>query len=962
MPINRTFDFGEELRRAASDIHATQSVGAHAILAEEPVPLSVFVQDRKFLANPPLSEIQYEAVRHIERIYYQDTYQLLAEEFEAGKREGRLHIAASNAAWREEKYWSAPIRMCNFINIQWGKGSGKDHVVRIASMRIAYLLLCLNSPQKYFGMPEQDTIHLLNVASNSAQAQQAFFTPIVRAVKKGWFSDKCVARVNLISYAKNIESISGHSDAESQEGLNLMLGIADEIDAFKSKKELSWRKPTSSREPTKSAEGILNMMRTSSSTRFPEIFKNVRISYPRYLGSTIQQLTQQSREDNKERGLKSRHYVSGPLATWEVNPRVPGREAFAEDYREDPVMARAKYECRPDRAINPYFRNVMAVDAAFELVDREPLTVSYRIEEAATSKRRVWVPVYGFSDKLVPIRGARYTIHADLAANGDRAGLCMAHVADYQEFDAVTEDEDGAAYTVRETRPKIKVDFCIGFSADISLDPPREIQIRWARQLCFELIKRGFAISMLTFDFFQSLDSMQILEARGIETERISTNISDEPWRNLRDLIYEGRLTIPRLSVENMAAKNTPFLLRDELLALSKMPNGKIDHPADGCFTGETRIPLLDGTVPEIRDLVDKEVWVYSARSDGSIVPGKARGRWTKDVTDLVDVVLDNGYVARCTPDHRWMLRDGTYKAAADLLPGIDRLMSINRVWPVNGGYERVTDAFGTRRLTHVLVAEYFAGRKVQPGEVVHHSNHVKTDNSPSNVGIMDWEEHRRHHANERWARDHGYVARMRAGHAAWLSSPEAAEALAKRDLSALSTPERRARLREMNRTKNPAFRHDITFESLRSVSQEKTANGAARRLNCGRNVIIARLRENGFDSWKEFQAACNSNHKVRYVIPVRLAQPVPVYDLEVKGWNNFALTGGVFVHNSKDLADALAVATMTAIKVGGREEGPGARRYYEPNTFTVGQRASLPFGLTSRQLADVWTTSLNPF
>jgi hypothetical protein len=101
---------------------------------------------------------------------------------------------------------------------------------------------------------------------------------------------------------------------------------------------------------------------------------------------------------------------------------------------------------------------------------------------------------------------------------------------------------------------------------------------------------------------------------------------------------------------------------------------------------------------------------------------------------------------------------------------------------------------------------------------------------------------------------------------------------------------------------------------------------------------------------------------RVRSVAPIVVHEPVPVYDLEVDEWHNFGLAGGAFVHNSKDLADALAVAAMTAIRIGGREEGPEARRYYEPNTFTVGERAQLPFGLSSRQLASVWTTSLDPF
>ncbi len=593
MPIrknNEPWDFAGGLLKAAEEIKRASpddpddpgNIALEHIFAEEPVPLTVFVQDRAFLGNPPLSPVQYDAVRHIERIYYPDMYPRLSEEFETGKRQGRLHVASSAAVWREERYWSLPLRMINFATLQWGKGSGKDHICRVASMRIAYLLLCLHSPQDYFGMPEQDTIHLLNVASSSAQAQQAFFMPIVRAVKKGWFADKCVPKQNVISYAKNIESVSGHSDAESQEGLNLLLAIADEIDAFRSKKEMVVRKGASAREPTKSAEGILNMMRTSASTRFPEVFKNVRISYPRYLGSTIQQLTDDARADFEERGAQSRHYVSGPMATWEVNPRVKGREAFAEDYREDPIMARAKYECRPARAINPYFRNVQAVDAAFKMVEQVPLSVGYVMEKSDHSNRRVWTPSYTFAEDFYPVRGAIYTMHADLAVQGDRAGIAMAHVVDYAEYETVTEDEDGAPYTIREVRPRVKVDFCVSYSADQSAEPPREIQIRWARQLCFELIRRGFNIRYFSFDSFQSTDSMQILEARGIETEKISTDLSEDPWRNLRDLIYEGRIEIPRLTVPGLDERAVPFLLRDELLSLSRMPNGRVDHPADG--------------------------------------------------------------------------------------------------------------------------------------------------------------------------------------------------------------------------------------------------------------------------------------------------------------------------------------------------------------------------------------------
>lgn len=48
---------------------------------------------------------------------------------------------------------------------------------------------------------------------------------------------------------------------------------------------------------------------------------------------------------------------------------------------------------------------------------------------------------------------------------------------------------------------------------------------------------------------------------------------------------------------------------------------------------------------------------------------------------------------------------------------------------------------------------------------------------------------------------------------------------------------------------------------------------------------------------------------QVDSVSRVQLTQPVPVYDLEVYEHSNFALTAGAFVHNSKDVSDAVAGA-----------------------------------------------------
>jgi hypothetical protein len=553
----------------ASVGEAGTSAAGLALFEEEPVPLDVFVRDAGYLANPPLSEVQYEAVRHAERVYYQDTYKILADSADAKIR----------------AYWSAPCRMVNTLELEWGKGGGKDHTCRMIAMRVCYLLLCLKSPQTYYAMPAQDSIHVLNVASSSRQAQRAFFAPMRRAIQRPgcWFQrqgidildaaerqrrgakgERTTTLLDTIRFEHNIEAVSGHSDADSQEGLNLILGIADEIDAFRSASELARNSGPKQRESSSSAESILDMLRTSATTRFPEVYKNVHISYPRYLGSTIQQLIAKGRADNALKGEASRYYVSGPLATWEANPRIPGKEAFAEDYEKDPALAEAKYECKPRRAINPYFANEAAIRDCCVTYAQPPVSVGY-VREGAS-----WRPLYTFSPDFYPVKGALYAMHADLAATGDRAGVSLAHVKRWQDHALIGHDEAGLEIQVAERRPVVKVDFTISYESNAGAVPPMEIQIRWARMLCLELRRMGFPITFFSFDQWQSKDSMQILESHGIETDRFSTDTSEEGWRTLRDVMYEGRLEMPARE-----------LVVVELLGLSRLPSGKIDHLGD---------------------------------------------------------------------------------------------------------------------------------------------------------------------------------------------------------------------------------------------------------------------------------------------------------------------------------------------------------------------------------------------
>lgn len=91
-----------------------------------------------------------------------------------------------------------------------------------------------------------------------------------------------------------------------------------------------------------------------------------------------------------------------------------------------------------------------------------------------------------------------------------------------------------------------------------------------------------------------------------------------------------------------------------------------------GCFTGDTKIKLLDGTEKSFEELAqlpyDDIFYVYSVDQQGKIVVGEGRSsRITRRQAQLIELAFDDGSVVRCTPDHKFMLRDQTWKEAQHL-------------------------------------------------------------------------------------------------------------------------------------------------------------------------------------------------------------------------------------------------------------------------------------------------------
>jgi len=164
------------------------------------------------------------------------------------------------------------------------------------------------------------------------------------------------------------------------------------------------------------------------------------------------------------------------------------------------------------------------------------------------------------------------------------------------------------------------------------------------------------------------------------------------------------------------------------------------------CFTGDTIIPLLDGRKLSMEQIAsefgirEKSFWVYSYDKDtGRVVPGKAvcLGITGKNAK-LVEIELDSGEKLRCTPEHKWMLRNGEYCEAKDLAAG-DSLMPLqanHKVVAVRFVDERedVYDICVEKHHNFALEAGVFVSNSVDEN-VYYDSSSVNITNLPGVAG-----------------------------------------------------------------------------------------------------------------------------------------------------------------------------------------------------------------------------------
>lgn len=102
-----------------------------------------------------------------------------------------------------------------------------------------------------------------------------------------------------------------------------------------------------------------------------------------------------------------------------------------------------------------------------------------------------------------------------------------------------------------------------------------------------------------------------------------------------------------------------------------------IGQPIYYCLDGNTIIDTVNGCY-KIEDLVDKSIRVHNVDDKGNIiVSDECTVKVTGEYTEEYEIELEDGSIIKCTPNHRFMLKDGSYKEA-QYLTEQDELMELN--------------------------------------------------------------------------------------------------------------------------------------------------------------------------------------------------------------------------------------------------------------------------------------------
>ena len=505
-------------------------------------------------------------------------------------------------------------------------GWGKTTFSAVSVLRIIYEILCFRNPPSVFGLMENATITVLLVGPTKNQVLYTLFDNVYNLVLTvPFFKEKVTKKIDLdegiIDFPeKNLMVMAKSGDDNSMLGLNVIAAVIDEANFYE-------------KTGARRVNTLYNVLTTRMKSRYlfhsrspAKIFLvSSATTYDSFLETKVRELADKEGVFIRRYSLwdvKEGYYSTNTFPVFVGNrlaaPRIIREQDidyyeknyqndfgvgplvikvpvdFYDDFRDDIYTALRDLAGYPVMSINPFLPNM---EKFYNCVvsEQNPLLggailkhpFSHMVYEYPNADFYIdWDSITRKTAKgnrvpLINPQTPRF-IHIDLGVKNDACGIAMGHIAEF---------ERGKLFL----SPVIYIDFMLR----IKPVEGSEIYIEDIRDLILKFYDAGFNIIKITFDKFQSLESIQKFKSLGFNADTLSTE-SFEAYKLLKDIIYAGRIKFYYYE---------PFV--KEIISLYlDVTKAKVDHPPEG---SKDVADAVCGVVNSIYEyIVEKKVIFHS--------------------------------------------------------------------------------------------------------------------------------------------------------------------------------------------------------------------------------------------------------------------------------------------------------------------------------------------------------------
>lgn len=565
-------------------------------------------------------------------------------------------------------------------------GVGKTRTAVVCLAYLMYKLMCLRNPQEFFKFNEGDkiTIFFLNINLKLAEGV-GYKTLHEYLLRSPWFMERGTqtGRTNLLYNPPNNIGITFGSKSDHALGQQVFAGFLDEVDFTKG--------GIKGGDALNMQNGIMQSYNTVKQRINSRFIKN-GVNYGRlflvsskksehdFLEAYVRKMKAEGQDKHmlivdepqwviKPEGTFSKETFTVAVGNKSLKSRVLKTEPDEEEEKslikqgyeilKVPVTLKQDFLLDVNRALMDLAgRSVVGATSFFNydmfskcyISDyHNPFTTD--IITAGMHDDINITDFFSIDDIPPAVRLMPQFIHIDGSLTGDKTGISSVGVSGRKEI---------IQYAGAQEIPTEELVYKHIFSVDIQAPQGDEISLEKTRKFIYYLRGAGFNIRGISVDGYQSADTKQILTTQGFNVDLVSLDKTPQGYLSLRSAMNDGRIGLIQID-----------LLETELVQLQRdVTTGKIDHPVDGCFTGDTLIRLEDGTSKQIIDLVrhnDKCCYGYDLKNHRQVKTKIKKVFHTKYVNELTKITLDNNKSIRCTPDHLFLLQDETYVKACEL-------------------------------------------------------------------------------------------------------------------------------------------------------------------------------------------------------------------------------------------------------------------------------------------------------